>query len=113
MASVTNALRSGVFGEEYVDLADQVAVALGGLPRDGRRAATRRLTEMLAERDGSGDRSKVDHFVESLLMTARMSRLRDYRIAMATVESPAEPRDVDDVIAILEVGTDESGTYAA
>ncbi|MGH3863264.1 hypothetical protein [Actinokineospora sp.] len=111
MASVTNALRSGVFGEDYVELADQVAVALGGLPRDGRRAAMRRLTEVLAEQDA--DRSQVDHFVESLLMTARMSRARDYRIAMAKAEKPAEPRDIDDVIALLEVGTDESGTYAA
>ncbi|MBC6449859.1 hypothetical protein [Actinokineospora xionganensis] len=113
MASVTNALRSGVFGEDYVELADQVAVALGGLPRDGRRAAMRRLTEMLAEQEGGRDRSQVDHFVQSLLMTARMSRVRDYRIAMAKAEKPAEPRDIDDVIAMLEVGTDESGTYAA
>jgi hypothetical protein len=113
MASVTNALRSGVFGAEYVELADKVAGALGGLPRDGRRAAMRKLTEMLAEQGGSDDRSQVDHFVESLLMTARMSRGRDYRIAMAVAEKPTEPRDIDDVIAMLEVGTDESGTYAA
>lgn len=113
MASVTNALRSGVFGEDYGELADKVAVALGALPREGRRAAMRRLTEMLAEQGGGADRSQVDHFVESLLMTARMRRVRDYGIAMATAEKPVQPRDIDDVIAMLEVGADESGTYAA
>ncbi|WP_436497734.1 hypothetical protein [Actinokineospora sp. HUAS TT18] len=113
MASVTNALRSGVFGEDYVKLADKVALALSGLPGPGRRDAMRRLAEVLADKQASGDGSAVHHFVESLEMTARMTRSRDYRIAMARVEAAGDPRDINDVIAMLEAGADESGTNAA
>ena len=113
MASVTNALRSGAFGEDYTGLADTIAVALSGLPQRGRRDALRRLSEVLAEKQATGDRTRVDHFVESLEMTARMTRGREYRIAMARVEVAGEAREVNDVIALLEAGAGESGTNAA
>ncbi|HVK25748.1 MAG TPA: hypothetical protein VM677_30680 [Actinokineospora sp.] len=113
MASVTNALRSGVFGDDYVKLADKITIALSGLPSRGRRDALRRLAEALADKQATGDGAAVHHFVESLEMTARMARARDYKIAMARVEAAGDPRDINDVIAVLEAGADESGTNAA
>ncbi|CRK57328.1 hypothetical protein [Alloactinosynnema sp. L-07] len=113
MASVTNALRSGVFGDDYVMLADKIAIALNGLPSRGRRDALRRLGEVLADKQATGDGAAVHHFVECLEMTARMSRTRDYKIAMARVEAAGDARDINDVIAMLEAGADESGTNAA
>ena len=110
---VATVMHSAVLGDEYVKLTDQITLALCALPRRGRQEALRKLAEVLAEHRLTGDVSGVDHLVESLVMTARMNARRDYKIAMATVESPDEPRDIADVIAMLEAGADEPGTQAA
>ncbi len=91
-------------------IARQFITALRYLPSWGRDEVLRRLMMVIAQHERTDDPSVVEHFLESLVMTARMERDPAYLMAEAERESPGEPRDIAEVIAGIETGRrDEPG----
>lgn len=90
--------------------ADAITVALSALPVKGRRIAMRRLALALANQQRTGDTTVVRHFLESLVLTARMVRTPGYAEAIATRPHSEADLDVGDVVARLEAHDRDSGT---
>ncbi|MGX7826124.1 hypothetical protein ACTG9Q_13635 [Actinokineospora sp. 24-640] len=90
--------------------ADMITVALSALPAKGRRIAMRRLALALANQQRTGDTTVVRHFLESLVLTARMVRTPGYAEAIATRSHSETDLDVGDVVARLEAHDRDSGT---
>lgn len=109
MPATTRAVKERLFEADGVRL-DQIVVALNGLPSWGHQEVLRRLIQVVASYERTGDTSVVDHFMESLAMTVRMERNPAYVMATADVEAPGEPRDVADVIAAIEARHRGDGT---
>jgi hypothetical protein len=89
---------------------DAIVVALNSLPSWGHQEVLRRLIQVVARYERTGDVALVDHFMASLAMTARMERDPAYVMATAQTEAPGEPRDVQDVIAAIEARHRGDGT---
>jgi hypothetical protein len=107
--STTRAVKNRLFEADSVRL-DQIVVALNNLPSWGHQEVLRRLIKVVARYERTGDTAVVDHFMESLEMTARMERNPAYVMAAADRETPDEPRDVQDVIAQIEARHRGDGT---
>jgi len=99
--TTTRAVKERLFEADSVRL-DEIVVALNSLPSWGQQEVLRGLIQVVARYERTGDSSAVDHFMESLAMTARMERNPAYVLATAEVEAPGEPRDIQDVIAQIE-----------
>src|ERR1700736_4136073 len=84
MPSTTRAVTGRLFEADSARL-DQIVVALNNLPSWSHQEVLRRLIQVVARYERTGDTSVVDHFMESLAMTARMERNPAY--VMATAES--------------------------
>ena len=56
----------------------------------------------------TGDPAVIEHFAESLLMTARMERSPSFLAAVQRVDKPGELRDLRDVVAEIEARQNES-----
>lgn len=89
---------------------DQIVIALNNLPHWGHQEVLRRLIQVVARYERTGDTTVVDHFMESLAMTARMERNPAYVLATAQGDAPGEPRDIQDVIAQIEARHRGDGT---
>ncbi|HEX9337373.1 MAG TPA: hypothetical protein VF892_15870 [Pseudonocardiaceae bacterium] len=109
MPSTTRAVKNRLFEADSLRL-DQIVVALNNLPSWGHQEVLRRLIQVVARYERTGDNTAVDHFMESLAMTDRMERNPAYVMAMAECEAPGEPRDVQDVIAQIEARHRGDGT---
>lgn len=109
MPSTTHAVKNRLFEADSVRL-DQIVLALNNLPSWGHQEVLRRLIKVVARYERTGDTAVVDHFMESLAMTARMERNPAYVMAAAECEAPGEPRDVQDVIAEIEARHRGDGT---
>jgi hypothetical protein len=107
--STTRAVQERLFEADSLRL-DQIVVALNRLPGWGHQEALRRLIRVVARYERTGDTAVVDHFMESLAMTARMESDPGYVMATAEREAPGEPRDVQDVIARIEARHRGDGT---
>jgi len=107
--ATTRAVKERLFEADSVRL-DQIVVALNSLPSWGHQEVLRRLIQVVARYERTGDVALVDHFMASLAMTARMERDPAYVMATAEVEAPGEPRDVQDVIAAIEARHRGDGT---
>jgi hypothetical protein len=99
--STTRAVKGRLFEADSARL-DQIVVALNNLPSWGHQEVLRRLIEVVARYERTGDTKVVDHFMESLRMTVRMERDPAYVMATAEREAQGEPRDIQDVIAQIE-----------
>lgn len=90
-------------------LTRRLIAALRGLPTWGHHEVLReRLTAMLSRHEQTGDLTEFEHFTESLVMTARMERSPAFLATVADEETPAEPRDILDVIQRIEARRDDS-----
>jgi hypothetical protein len=99
--STTRAVKGRLFEADSARL-DQIVVALNNLPSQAHQEVLRRLIQVVARYERTGDTSVVDHFMESLTMTAKMERNPAYVMATAEREAPGGPRDIQDVIARIE-----------
>jgi hypothetical protein len=94
---------------DTTELTRRLIAALRGLPTWGHHEVLReRLMAMLARHEQTGDLSEFEHFTESLAMTARMERSPAFLATAADEETPAEPRDILDVIEQIEARRDGS-----
>ncbi|GGS31682.1 MULTISPECIES: hypothetical protein [Actinokineospora] len=91
-------------------MADVITVALSALPPKGRRVAMRRLALALANQQRTGDTTVVRHYLESLVLTARMMRTPGYAEAVAAPSQSEADLDVGDVIGRLEAHDRDPGT---
>ncbi len=67
-----------------------------------------RLLTTIDEHHRTGDPAVIEHFAESLLMTARMERSPSFLAAVQRPDKPGELRDIRDVIAEIEAQQNES-----
>lgn len=116
-AAETTTSTQGIDTTEEADRPDSAALtqrliaALRGLPTWGHHEVLReRLMAMLARHEQTGDLSEFEHFTESLVMTARMERSPAFLATAANEETPAEPRELLDVIQQIEARSDDSRT---
>ena len=95
--------------EDDKKLADVLMGTFSMLPPDCQQEVLRRLAAAVALHDRTGDLAPVQHFSESLVMTARAARCPAYLRATAVAEAPSEPRDIDEVIAEIEARHRDQG----
>jgi hypothetical protein len=107
--STTRAVKNRLFEADDLRL-DQIVVALNNLPSWGHQEVLRRLIRVVARYERTGDTTVVDHFMESLAMTAQMERNPAYVVATAEPEAQGEPRDIQDVISGIEARQRGDGT---
>jgi hypothetical protein len=85
-------------------------VTFNMLPPDCQTMVLQRLANVVAHHDKTGDLKPIEHFAESLVMTARAQRCAAYLRVTAEAESPGEPRDIQEVIAEIEARHRDQGT---
>ena len=90
-------------------LADLLMMTFNMLPGDCQQEVLRRLAAVTAHLDKTGDLKPVEHFCESLVMTARAQRCPAYLRVTAEAETPGEPRDIREVIAEIEARHRDQG----
>lgn len=87
-----------------------IIAALRRLPTWGHHDTLReRLMSVLVHHEQTGDLAAVEHFMESLVLTARMERSPAFLAIAENIETPGEPRDVREVIAEIEARHDGTG----
>lgn len=108
--SPTTHQSGGDTGADTARLTRLIITALRRLPTWGHHDVLReRLLTALADHERTGDLSAVEHFAESLVMTARMERSPAFLSTVENSEAPAEPRDIHEVVAEIEARHDDTG----
>jgi hypothetical protein len=88
--------------EEDRELVEQIEAALRELPSSRRGTALHKLANVLAYAQRTRDYDRLDHFVRSLLFTARMYRNPDFVRSQEHAEAhPPEPGSGVDVQVVL------------
>jgi hypothetical protein len=106
----THAAGGGSTDEDTAKLTRRIVAALRRLPTWGHHDVLRdRVLTMLAEHEETGDDAAIEHFIESLVMTARMERSPAFLATAEDLETPGEPRDIREVIAEIEARHDGPG----
>jgi hypothetical protein len=91
-------------------LTKRIVAVLRQLPTWGHHDKLReRLMAVLVRYQQTGDPAPVEHFIESLVLTARMERSPAFLATAESTELPGEPRDIHDVVAELEARHHGSG----
>ncbi|HEX3591578.1 MAG TPA: hypothetical protein VHV74_18310 [Pseudonocardiaceae bacterium] len=100
----------GNAGENTARLTKRIVAALRRLPTWGHHDVLReRLLLVLRHNEQTGDIAAVEHFTESLVLTARMERSPAFLATSESTETPGEPRDVREVVAEIEARHDGTG----
>lgn len=111
MPSTTRPAGGGSAAEDTAKLTRRIVAVLRRLPTWGHHDVLRdRLMRVLEEHEQTGDLAAVEHFTESLVMTARMERSPAFLATAEGRETPGEPRDIREVIAEIEARHDGPGT---
>jgi hypothetical protein len=90
-------------------LADLLMMTFNMLPKECQQEVLGRLAAVTAHLDKPGDLKPVEHFCESLVMTARAQRCAAYLRVTAEAETPGEPRDIQEVVAQIEARHRDQG----
>lgn len=102
MAS-TSRESDGNTGVSTARLASRIVAALRGLPTWGHHEVLReRLITTLVDHARTGDLAALEHFTESLVMTARMERSPAFLATADNRDTLSEPRDIREVVAEIE-----------
>ena len=96
--------------EDNQQLADLLMGTFNMLPADCQQMVLLRLAAATAHHDRTGDLAPMQHFCESLVMTARAQRCHAYLMVTSEQETPGEPRDLREVIAEIEARQRDAGT---
>lgn len=97
-------------GADSARVTERIVTALRQLPTWGHHDVLReKLMTVLADHERTGDLSAVEHFADSLVMTARMERSPAFLATAERSETPGEPRDIQDVVAEIEARHDDAG----
>jgi hypothetical protein len=97
-------------GVSTARLTKRIVTALRRLPTWGHQDVLReRLMNVLVHHQQTGDLAAVEHFADSLVLTARMERSPAFLATAESPETPGEPRDIHEVIAEIEARHDGAG----
>jgi hypothetical protein len=100
----------GDAGQNTARLTKRIVAALRRLPTWGHHDVLReRLLRVLQHNEQTGDLAAVQHFTESLVLTARMELSPAFLATAERTETPGEPRDVREVVAEIEARHDGTG----
>lgn len=90
-------------GDSTTRLTRRIVAALRRLPTWGHHDVLReRLMNVLVHHQQTGDLAAVEHFTESLVLTARMEHSPAFLATAESPETPGEPRDIREVVAEIE-----------
>lgn len=103
--SVTDIRHGESVSPEVAQGAAEIKDALRDLPLEAQAVVQDRLFEVAAQYQATGQVDPLIHYVQSLLMTARLHRNPAYRKSLAEADAAAEngpPADVIDVAAYMQ-----------